>query len=233
MSATAAADIVVIAFQSLTAGEQDEAFVRIKELRLQRLAGTDAEISRFIKGLALVQQRVEGEMSVDDYREWIPKLRADGQDIPPLSQVTKYFGSWSRAKEALLMADDETPLKIDARFRARRVGKVHRYRDSVLEETVKRCAEYVGHPPLVVEFEVWRRRELELAKAQGQDISVPSSSPYRTRFGSWEAALLHFGFSQEEIDGAHEASEAAAAERLRPFVIQPGSNESVPPRATS
>ena len=203
-------------FQNLTAEEQEEAFLKIKELRLRRLAGTDAEIARFINGLALVQQQVDGEMTVDDYRHWYPKLQKQGHDVPPLSQQTKYFGSWSRAKEALLLSEgDVTAKKIEARFRARRVGKVHRYRDETLRETMLQCAEFLGHPPLVIEFEAWRFRELELAKARGEDIDIPSSSPYRRRFGHWDKVLGECGLSQEDIEHMRKTQEAEATERLR------------------
>jgi hypothetical protein len=215
MSGTSASEVVAIAFQHLTPAEQEEAYAKIKELRLRRLAGTDAEIGRYINAIAAVQERVDGELSCDDYREWSPKLRKEGLDVPPFSELRRYFGSWSRAKSAFLMADDETPMKIDARFRARRVGKVHRYRDSVLKETIKRAADYIGHPPLLTEFEAWRQRELELAKARGEEICLPSPSAYRNRYHTWEKALLHFGFSQEDIDGVHEAVESEATDRLR------------------
>ena len=214
---TRASDVVAAAFHVLAPDEQEEAYRKIRELRLQAAAGTEAETARFIRGLARVQQEVDSELSVTDYRAIQPKLAAAGDEVPPLSQVLKHFGSWKRAKDALFLAEDETALKIDARFRARRVGKVHRYREEALREAIMRCAEFVGHPPLVVEFEMWRQRELELAQAQGQAIALPSSSPYRNRYGTWERALLHFGFTQEDIDGAHEASEAQAVENLRPY----------------
>lgn len=192
-------------FDKLELSEQEETFALISEMRLRRLAGTDGEIARFIKGLTLVQEQVDGELSVDDYREWYPRLQKQAHDVPPLSQVIKFFGSWSLAKEALLLSKNNTALKIEARFRSRRVGKVHRYRDDTLRETMLRCAGFLGHPPLVAEFEAWRFRELELAKARGEEIALPSDSPYRARWGTWENALLHFGFSQDEIDGAREA----------------------------
>jgi hypothetical protein len=220
MSGTSASEVIAIAFQHLTPVEQEEAYAKIKELRLRRLAGTDGEIGRYINAIAAVQERVDGELSCEDYREWSPKLRKDGLDVPPFSELRRYFGSWSRAKSAFLMADDETPMKIDARFRARRVGKVHRYRDSVLKETIERAADYVGHPPLLTEFEAWRQRELELAKARGEDVCIPSSSAYRNRHRTWEKALLHFGFSQEDIDGVYEAVESEATERLNKLRAQ-------------
>jgi HNH endonuclease len=217
MSDTKPADMVAVLFQSLRPDEQDAVFARLKELRLLRLAGEGSVMSRFLNGLRRVQEEVEGELSVGDYRAIQPRLMKAGEDIPPIGQVIKHFGSWKRAKSALLMSEDETASKIDARFRLRRVGKVHRYREETLRETLARCAAYVGHVPLVVEFDLWRNRELELAKAQGQDISLPSSGPYRSRYGTWAKALLHFGFSQDEIDVAHEEAQAKALDNVRPY----------------
>lgn len=51
----------------------------------------------------------------------------------------------------------------------------------------------------------------------GQDISLPSSGPYRSRHGTGAAALLHIGFSQGEIDLAHEEAQAKALDNVRPF----------------
>ena len=217
MSETASADLLAILFQALQPNEQDAVFARLKELRLLRLAGEGTEMERFIHALRRVQEEVDGEISVGDYRAVQPRLVAAGEKIPPIGQVIKHFGSWKRAKDALLMSEDETASMIDARFRLRRVGKVHRYREETLRETLKRCADYLGHVPLVVEFGLWRDRELELAKSQGQDISLPSSGPYRSRYGTWARALLHFGFSQEEIDLAHEEAQAKAIDNVRPY----------------
>lgn len=217
MSDTPPADMLAILFQSLQPDEQDAVFARLRELRLLRLAGEGTEMERFIAGLRRVQDEIDGEISVGDYRAIQPRLVKAGEKIPPLSQVIKHFGTWKRAKDALLMSEDETASKIDARFRLRRVGKVHRYREETLRETLQRCADYVGHVPLVVEFGLWRDRELELAQAQGQEISLPSSGPYRSRYGTWSKALLHFGFSQDEIDQAHEDTQARAIDNVRPY----------------
>jgi hypothetical protein len=52
----------------------------------------------------------------------------------------------------------------------------------------------------VAEFEWWRERELELARAQGDDaLHLPSPTPYRKRWETWEGALLHFGYTADEI----------------------------------
>jgi hypothetical protein len=92
-----------------------------------------------------------------------------------------------------------TTKRIEARFRERRLGKVWCYTEDLLRETLLRAAEHWGRPPSTQEFEWWRERELELAAASGdRNAFLPSTSPYRMRFGTWEAALLHFGFTPEQ-----------------------------------
>jgi hypothetical protein len=52
----------------------------------------------------------------------------------------------------------------------------------------------------VAEFEWWRDREFELARAEGNDaLHIPSPTPYRRRWGTWEAALLHFGYTPDQV----------------------------------
>jgi hypothetical protein len=66
--------------------------------------------------------------------------------------------------------------------------------------------------PQVAEFERWRDLELELARAQGNDgLHLPTTNPYRKRWRTWEGALLHFGYSQEEIDRRLDASTGTPA----------------------
>jgi hypothetical protein len=65
----------------------------------------------------------------------------------------------------------------------------------------------------VAEFEWWRDRELELARAQGNDaLHLPTASRYRKRWKNWEGALLHFGHTQDEIDRRLEPLAGRAAQ---------------------
>jgi len=62
-----------------------------------------------------------------------------------------------------------------------------------------RCVAHYGRPTQVAEFDWWRERELELARAQGDDaLHLPSSTPYRRRWKRWEHALRACGYSPEE-----------------------------------
>lgn len=202
---TTAVDLIVITFQALTADEQEEAYTRLVANRLERLAGEAGETARMLATMQRVGAQAGRELTPDVYRAARRELQAEGESVADLSAVIRYFGSWRQAKEALELSAVSTPLLIEARFRKRLVGKVHRYREATLGETLARCAAELGRPPLVVEFEHWREREHELAKARGEKLFLPSSSPYRRRFGTWERALLHFGFTPE-----------AVAERLEP-----------------
>jgi hypothetical protein len=47
---------------------------------------------------------------------------------------------------------------------------------------------------------VWRERQIGLARAQGEEYPhIPSTSPYRVRWKTWEGALLNFGYTPEEV----------------------------------
>lgn len=66
---------------------------------------------------------------------------------------SRHFGSWRRAKEALALSEVTTARRIEARFRYRRVGKVWRFTEDTLRETLASCVEHYGRPPMVSEFE--------------------------------------------------------------------------------
>jgi len=51
MAATSASDVLLAAFKTLAPGEQEEAFARISDARLTRLAGDDGETARMIRSL--------------------------------------------------------------------------------------------------------------------------------------------------------------------------------------
>ena len=214
---TTAADLLVVGFGALSPEEQEEAFARIAELRVQRLAGEEDETAHFLRSLKCVQQLAGGDLTPDIYRRARAELCAGGDDVAELNALIRRFGSWRRAKEALELSDVATPRKIEARFRSRLVGKVHRYREETLRETLERCAADLGRVPLIIEFEHWRQREVELAKAQGRELFLPSDSPYRRRWGSWENALLHLGFAPETIAARLEPGRQQSNESLQQF----------------
>jgi Homing endonuclease associated repeat len=220
--ATSATDILIVAFNSLTPDEQERAYAQITDARVTRLAGEESEMARHLRSLRRVADVVGGELTPEGYTRTRRQLVAEGEEIIEINALRRFFGSWSRAKEALGLTDVATPLRIEARFRAKRVGKVHRYRDETLREIVHRCAADLGHPPLVIEFELWRQREHELAQARGEELHLPSDSPYRRRWGTWEAALLALGFDEADVLGRLEPGRATGNANLSPFQYASG-----------
>lgn len=198
--ATSGPDLLVASYLTLSDAEQEEAFERVHKLRVERLAGTDSETARYICSLRRVAEDVGRAPTVDDYKAAQARWTQAGKPIDSFTRVYRHFGSWPRAQEALVLSDVTTAKKIDARFRSRKIGKVWRYTEELLRETLLRAAEHWGRPPSTAEFEWWRDRELELAQANGDEHAhLPSTTPYRNRFKTWEGALLHFGFTPAQV----------------------------------
>jgi hypothetical protein len=212
---TTAADVLAAAFAVLEPDEQEVSFARLAEIRLQRIAGEDGETARHIRSLRAVAAHVGEELTPDIYRAARRELVKGGEEAVEFNALVRFFGSWRLAKEALELSVDSTPLQIEARFRRRLVGKIQRYREATLRETLVRCAEDLGRPPLVIEYEHWRQREIELAKAGGDELFLPSSSPFRRIWGSWDNALIECGFAPEEVEARLESGRERSDEALR------------------
>lgn len=204
---TSAPDLLLIAYRALSPGEQEQAFELLSKARLQRLAGEESEFGQLLKALQRVAEIVGEAPGIEDYKRVRAQLRESGEELPPPSHIQKHFnGSWHLAKEAIGLAESNTPRLIEARFAKRKLGKIWRYTDASLQEAITKCVAGIGHVPQVAEFEYWRQRELELAKAQGQELHLPSVTPYRRRWQTWEKALSSFGYSVDEINGRLERS---------------------------
>lgn len=202
---TTAADVLLVLFQHLTRDEQDDVYERLTDHRARVASGEQSITGQMITSMRRVAEHVGDELSPDLYRAAYRELRDAGEDVEEFSRVVRHFGSWRRAKEALALSETTTVRKIEARFRFRRVGKVWRYTEQTLRETLADCVEHYGRPPMVAEFEWWRQRELELAAAQGNDaMHLPSPTPYRRQWGCWEDALRHFGYTPEQTELRHE-----------------------------
>lgn len=201
---TTAPELLLIAYRALDPSEQEQAYELIHEARVQRLAGEDSETGRMLRSLRRVTELLGEVPGIDEYKRVQKTLAAEGEQLESVSRVYKHFGSWHLAKEAVGLSEITTARRIDARFASRKLGKVWRYTDQTLRDVLSRCTSDLGHVPQVAEFEHWRQRELELAQARGEDLHLPSATPYRRRWGTWEKALLSFGYSQAEIDGRLE-----------------------------
>lgn len=195
---TSAADALAIVFAALGPAEQEDAFERLATIRLRRLAGERSETGAMLDALSRVTTLVGHFPTVDEYRDvWHQAGKAE--DLPNAHRLIRHFGSWREAREAAGLAEVTTARRIDARFQSRKLHKVWRYTDETLGRTLADVVADLCHVPQVAEFDWWRQRRMELAKASGEDLHLPSPHPYRKRWGSWEGALRHFGYSDDDI----------------------------------
>jgi len=203
---TSAPELLLIAYRALSPSEQEQAHQLISSARVERLAGEDSETGRLLGDLRRVAEVVGQAPGVEDYKQVRREIAASGGgELAPVSQILKHFdGSWFSAKEALGLSETTTARKIDARFASRKLGKVWRYSDATMGEVLRRCVRDLGQVPQVAQFNHWRWREQELARERGQECHLPSPGAYRRRWGTWEDALLSFGYSKDEIDGRLE-----------------------------
>ncbi|MEA2361649.1 MAG: hypothetical protein QOD71_794 [Thermoleophilaceae bacterium] len=204
---TSAVDGLVVLFETLAPAEREVALRRMHECWLIHQAGEESEAAYLIRSLVRVRDSLgRDDFAAEDYRRVRLVLADDGEELAPLSQIVRHFQSWRMAKEAVQLGEATTTRLIDARFARRRLGKIWRYSEQTLAETLARCVNDLGHIPQVAQYDWWRERQVQLARAQGDDsLHVPSPNVYRKRWKTWEGALLHFGYSPEAI--------AARAER--------------------
>lgn len=208
--ATSLIDLLLVAYSALEEEEQEQLFARLGEIRVRAQAAGDGETARHIASLRRVAEHVgRTDLSVDEYRDAYKQLKAEGdEEVIELNKLIRFFGRWSRAKEALDLSATNTPLKIEARFRARIAGRPRQFREDELCRALHDCAAEFGRPPLSEEYRKWRQKEIDLAKARGEDAWLPGYAAYYRRFKSWEKALIHFGFDRDEVYARLERRQA-------------------------
>lgn len=214
--ATSAADALLILFEALAPDERRDAFRRLSLAHARHEAGEDSDTERMLRSLERVGE-VAGRMppKITDYREIAPQLVARGEDIVSFGILYRHFDrSWPRVEAACGMIETDSSRRIEARMLSRRLGKVWRYTEQQLAAALEACSAYYAakfelaagerYAPLLSEFDHWRVRELELARARGDfDHHLPSASPYRRRYDGWEGALIHFGFTPDQVAERH------------------------------
>lgn len=199
MGATSGADLVAVAFAALQPEEQEEAFARISDVRLTRLAAAEDATAYYLASLLRVAGIAGVDLSPGLYRATRRELVSAGEDIAEFNAVTRHFGSWRTAKEAAALAEVTTTTKIEARLRSRLVGRQRTFRQEELKEALKRCVADLGRVPLLAEYTEWRLKELALARTRGEIARVPSTASFRRRHGTWETALLACGHDATEV----------------------------------
>jgi len=198
-------ELLLIAYNALPAASQEEAFQRLGELRAQKELDQGSVAARFLCSLQRAAEITGPDPSPADYKEAYRQLQETEDPIEPIGRVIRHYGSWRRAKEALALSATTTAIRIESRFRSRRLGKIWRYTEETLIETLTRCADDLRHAPLVGEFEHWRRCELELAVAEGNDwLHVPNPTAYRKRWGPTWPDVLARVFEPADIEARLE-----------------------------
>jgi len=199
MSAISAVDVLVIAFAALEPAAQEEALVRLQDVRLTHLADAEGESARFLRALRRVAELSGGELTPDVYKRTQAALNRDGEDLPNLSAVIRHYETWAQAKEAVALGETTTAQMIEARFQARLRGHHPHYQADELRAALACCVAEFGRVPLVAEYESWRTKELALARTRGELGRVPGVESFRRRHGGWEKALHACGYSTDEI----------------------------------
>jgi hypothetical protein len=201
LSPASGADALVIIYEALPPDEQDAAYERIHESRLRQHKVAETELAMHVRSLRRVAEVLGRVPGVDDYKAVSRTLIEDGEDIAPFWRLYKFFdNTWPRAREALQLSGETSTRAVEARFRHRQLAKVVSYSEEVLRQTLARAVEHFGRPPTSEEYAWWRDRQLELARAQGDEhVHLPVDSVYRRRWKGWEAALLHYGYTPEEV----------------------------------
>ena len=140
--ATSGADLLVAAFLALNDEEQAEAFERVHRISVEKQAGSDSEAGRYIRSMRRVAEELGHIPTVDDYKATRAELAKAGEPIETFARLYRFFGSWPRATEALELSEITTTARIEARFRERQIGKVWRYTEDILRDTLMRCADH-------------------------------------------------------------------------------------------
>jgi hypothetical protein len=198
---TSGIEALLAVYGALTPEEREEASARLRELRVQEGGEAEREMDRYLRSLRRVTEAIGHTPGVSEYQEVSAVLREEGEDIEPFSRLYKFFGkSWPRAQEALELSGETTTKAIEARFSHRRLGKPVRYSEDELREALAACVAHFGRVPNTAEYSWWRERQLELARAKGQEKPhLPTDGPYRERWGGWEGGLAHFSYTPDAI----------------------------------
>lgn len=220
---TSGVEALLIIYGALTPEEQEEAYSRLRALRVDVQSEAEREMETYLRSLRRVAEAIGHTPGTAEYQEVSAVLRKEGEDIEPFSRLYRYFGHWHRAQEALELSGETTTKAIEARFASRRLGKPVRYSEDELRAVLAACVTHFGYVPNTKEYVWWRERQLELARARGEKRPhLPSEGPYRERWGGWESALLHFGYTPDAL--AHRL-----ARRERVFFTKDPENEALLP----
>jgi hypothetical protein len=78
---------------------------------------------------------------------------------------------------------------------------VWRYSRKTLKDFFDEALEHFGTVPMSSEFDEYRQRRLEVARAEGNyALHLPQAHAYRRRWGTWEKACLTLGCTTDQVE---------------------------------
>jgi hypothetical protein len=198
---TSAVDILLVAYSALGESEKEDLDARLDQIRVAKEAEADDELGQFLGSIKEAAELVGcalGELTVTEYR----RLAVERDDLASLSRLTKRLGSWRQAREAAQWSESQTLRKVEARLSTRGVrGKVWRYSRKALKDFFGEALEHYGTVPMSSEFDEYRQRRLEVARAEGNHaLHLPQAHAYRRRWGTWEKACLALGCTPDQVE---------------------------------
>jgi hypothetical protein len=195
-----AVELLGVAFAALSAEEQEQTSACLAQLRLERLAESETRHQSLLASLARAAAIGGPDLTIERYKAARLALEKEGVAIAEVNRLIRFYGSWTAACRALEFSAGMTPPAVATRLKKRRLGKVWRYSEEALGAALAEAVAALGHVPLVAEFNWWRRGALDRATRLGEEgLHLPSATPYRRRYGCWEQALLHFGYSADQV----------------------------------
>jgi hypothetical protein len=214
---------VLALYNALADREREQVFELIREKRLKAAATAhDSEFARYIASLRAAAEVIgRNDFTADEYRVAQRKAVAAGDErVIEASKVIRFFGRWRIAKEALVASDELSPRQIEARFRTKMTGVFRRFRRHDFERALAGCSETLGRPPLVSEYELWRRKEIELARERGEVAYIPQWTAYLRRWGRWEHVLVEFGYQPEQVELRREHPPVVKVDRYTDATLE-------------
>ena len=195
---TSGVQALLVVFAALTPEEQEEAFVELRTLRVEAQDEAEREMDTYLRSLRRVAEVIGHTPGVPEYKEVSVALREQGEDIEPFTRLYRYFGtSWARARRHLncLARRGPRPSK-----RASRIGVSASPGATPRTNCGKRW-----RPASRTSAGLPTRRTIpggasgssNLRERSAGTVCTSRRRTYRERWGGWEPALLHFGYTPD------------------------------------
>ena len=132
----------------------------------------------------------------------------------------RLFGSWQGALVAAGLIPSEGG-SIALADDSQRVRSGYRFSDEVLASVLQEMVQILGRPPRTTEFAHLRERLIQEARERGEVRIVPSYHAYRSRYATWDDALVAAGLPAlgGRGDGARRPGPRESSRRITDALI--------------